>query len=98
MLNFDAELQSTKLRISEIQKSIVSQMRVLRHLSGRGMDKTLGEHMLKVKCHYLRRTTAHAGLIESRIARRSQLEKLAERSNEKAVERERAVELENNLA
>jgi hypothetical protein len=97
MLDFNAELESAKLRISEIQKSIVSQMRLLRHLSGRGMDKTMGERMLDVRRHYLRRTTAHARLIESRIATRSQLEKIAERSNGRALESEKAMELEPSL-
>jgi hypothetical protein len=97
MLDFDAELESAKLRISEIQKSIVSQMRLLRFLSGRGMDKTMGERMLNVRRHYLGRTTAHVRLIESRIATRLQLERIAERSSGKALESEKAMELEPSL-
>jgi hypothetical protein len=98
MLDFNAELESAKTRISEIRKSIVLQEQVLRQLSDRGMDKTLGERMLDVRRHYLRRTTAHAALIESRIATTSQLKRIAERSTEKAEATEKAVELQNNLA
>ena len=98
MLDFNAELESANIRISEIEKSIALQVRVLRRLSDRGMDKTLGERMLDVRRHYLRRTTAHAALIESRIATTSQLKRIAERSTEKAEATEKAVELQNNLA
>ncbi|HWX36273.1 MAG TPA: hypothetical protein VNZ53_53775 [Steroidobacteraceae bacterium] len=98
MLDFNAELESAKIRISEIQKSIVRQMRVLQQLSCRGKDMTLGERMLDVRRHDLQRMTAHAGLIESRIATRSQLEKIAERSTEKAMKTEKTIQLENDLA
>ena len=98
MLDLDAELESTKTRISELRNSIVFQERVLRRLSDLGMDKTLGERMLDVRPHYLRQTTAHAGLIESRIVTRSQLMKVAKRSIENALEAKKAVELQNNLA
>jgi hypothetical protein len=84
MLDLHGELESAKIRIAEIERSIASQMRVLRKLSDRGMDKTLGERMLDVRCHYLQRTTIHAGLLKSRIATTLQLEKIAERSTERA--------------
>jgi hypothetical protein len=71
MLDFNAELESAESRISELQKSIALQMRVLRQLSDRGMDKTLGKRMLDFRHHYLRRAIVHAGLIESRIVGRS---------------------------
>jgi hypothetical protein len=101
MLDLNGELESTKIRILEIEKSIASQMRVLRKLSDRGMDKTLGERMLDLRRHNLRRSTVHAGLLKARIATTSQLEKIAERSSERAsVERAstEAVAMQNNLA
>jgi hypothetical protein len=98
MLDFNAELESAQIRISEIEKSIALQMRVLRRLSDRGMDKTLGQRMLDFRRHYLRQTIAHADLIGSRIATRSQLKKVVERATEKGVEAEKTTELENNLA
>jgi hypothetical protein len=70
MLDLNAELESAKTRISEIRKSIVLQMRILQQLSERGMDQTLGQRMLDVRRHYLRRTMVHAALIESRMAAR----------------------------
>jgi hypothetical protein len=91
MLDLNAELESAKSRILEIHKSIISQTQVLRRLSDRGMDKVLSERMLEVRRYYLPRAIAYAGLIEYRIAKRLQLEKISERS-------EKAVELENNLA
>jgi hypothetical protein len=91
MLDLNAELESAKTRILEIQKSIISQTQVLRRLSDRGMDQVLSERMLEVRRYYLPRAIAHAGLIEHRIAKRLQLEKISERS-------EKAAELENNLA
>ena len=91
MIDLNAELESAKSRISEINKSIISQTRVLRELSDRGMDKTLGERMLDVRRYYLGRTTAHAVLIEYQIATRPQFEKIPEHSGKVA-------ELESNLA
>jgi hypothetical protein len=91
MLDLNAELESAEIRILEIRKSIVLQTHVLRQLSDRGMDKTLGERMLDVRRYYLRRTTAHAGFIEFRIAAKSQFDKMSEHS-------EKAAELENKLA
>jgi hypothetical protein len=91
MIDLNAELESAKSRISEINKSIISQTRVLRELSDRGMDKTLGERMLDVRRYYLGRTTAHAVLIEYQIATRPQFEKLSGHSGTVA-------ELEINLA
>jgi hypothetical protein len=98
MLDFNTELESAKIRISEIHKSIALQEQVLQQLSDRGMDKTLGERMLDVRRHYLWQAIAYAGLIDSRIATGSQLKRIAERSTETAGETEKAVELENNLA
>jgi hypothetical protein len=91
MLDLNAELETAKARISEIQKSIAFLAQVLGRLSDRGMDKTLGERMLDVRRYYSRQATAHAGLIECRIATRSQFEKIVEQSA-------KAAELENNLA
>jgi hypothetical protein len=98
MLDFNAELESANIQILEIEKSIALQVRVLRRLSDRGMDKTFGERMLDVRRHNLRQTITRAGLIGSQIATRSQLMKVTERATEKAVETEKTIELENNLA
>jgi hypothetical protein len=98
MLDFNAELESANIRISELEKSIALQVRILRRLSDRGMDRTLGERMLDSRRHYLRQTIAHADRIGSRIPTRSQLMKVAERVTEKTVKTEKTVELENNLA
>jgi hypothetical protein len=70
MIDLNAELESAKSRILEIRKSIIFQTRVLRELSDRGMDKTLGERMLDVRRYYLERTTAHAVLIEYQFSTR----------------------------
>jgi hypothetical protein len=91
MIDLNAELESAKSRILEIRKSIIFQTRVLRELSDRGMDKTLGERMLDVRRYYLERTTAHAVLIEYQISTRFQFETISEHSGKVAV-------LENNLA
>jgi hypothetical protein len=66
MIDFNAELESANMRIAEIQKTIDVQVRVLRQLANRGMDKTLAQRMLDVRRYYLRRTMAHAQLIKSR--------------------------------
>jgi len=92
MLDLNAELESANIRISEIENSIALQVRVLRRLSDRGMDRTLGERMLDVRRHNLRQTIARAGLIGTQIATRSRLMNVAERATE------RTIELEDNLA
>ena len=92
MLDFNAELESINIRILELEKSIALQVRVLRRLSDRGMDRTLGERMLDVRRHNLRQTIARAGFIGSQIATRSRPMNVAERVTE------RTIELEDNLA